>query len=204
MSFFSSVFICRHFDLCSIGNSETKVIAKIYGYRLLISASPCAIVCEKALRFCAMGQEFGAVASGTWRVVKSKKRKSLASWTDEVTGNTILFEFKKNGRIKIYSDKNGNGKINKRKDILIGQDKFNKSYDKQYYNKDHFMKADRGDFEIEVEGYINDEGIYEAYYSIRLDSGVDEQTDYGSTININKFVDVRDHSQMTSIFQPDI
>lgn len=51
MSFFSSVVICRHFDLYSIGNSETKVIAKINGYRLLISASPCAIVSEKALTF---------------------------------------------------------------------------------------------------------------------------------------------------------
>ena len=151
-----------------------------------------------------MGQEFGAVASGTWQVVKARKRKSLASWTDEVTGEIILFEFKKNGRIKMYSDKNGNGKINRRKDILIGKDKFSKSYDKRYYKRDHFMSMDSGDFEIEVEGFTNNEGDYEAYYSIRLDSGIDEQTDYGSTLNINKFVDVNDHSQMTSIFQPDV
>ena len=151
-----------------------------------------------------MGQEFGVVASGTWETIKSQKRKTIASWTDEVTGAIILFEFKKNGRIKMYSDQNKNEKINRRKDILIGEDKFSNSYDKQYYSRDHFMSMNNGNFEIEVEGFINDTGAYEAYYSVRLDSGVDMETDFGSNLDVNKYVDIKNHDILTSILQPEI
>ena len=151
-----------------------------------------------------MGQEFGLVASGSWEVVKSQRRKTIASWADEETGEMLLFEFKKNGRIAVYSDENKNGKINRRKDVLIGQDKFSDSYDKDYYDRNHFMSMDSGNFEIEVEGYINETGIYEAYYSIRLDSGVDMETNFGSILDVNKYVDVRDHDILTKIFQPEI
>ena len=44
-----------------------------------------------------MGQEFGLVASGLWEINKSKKRKTIASWMDEVSGEMLLFEFKSNG-----------------------------------------------------------------------------------------------------------
>ena len=152
-----------------------------------------------------MGQEFGVVASGTWETIKSQTRKTIASWTDEVTGAMLLFEFKKNGRIRIYSDQNQNGRINRRKDILIGEDKFSNSYDKRYYGRNHFMAMDNGDFEIEVEGFINDRNDeYEASYSIRLDSGVDRETDFGSTLDVNKYVDIKNHDILTSILQPEI
>lgn len=151
-----------------------------------------------------MGQEFGLVASGSWEVVKSQRRKTIASWADEVTGEMLLFEFKKNGRIAVYSDQNKNGKINRRKDVLIGQDKFSNSYDKDYYDRNHFMSMDSGNFEIEVEGYINEIGKYEASYSIRLDSGIDMETNFGSILDVNKYVDVQDHDILTKIFQPEI
>ena len=119
------------------------------------------------------------------------------------TEQSILFEFRKNGRIRMYSDENANGKINRRKDLLIGEDKYSKSFDKRYYGRDHFMSMETGDFEIEVEGWTNDKGQYEAFYSIRLDSGVDSDNGQGS-FDINKFVDVKDHGLMTSLFQPDV
>ena len=151
-----------------------------------------------------MGQEFGAVASGSWETIKSKKKKTIASWTDDLTSESLLFEFKKNGRIKIFSDQNGNQKINRRKDILIGQDKFRNAYDGRYYDRNHFMLMGNGFFEIEVEGYIDDNDEYQAYYSIRLDSGIDIETEFGFATDINKFVDVKDHGLLTSLFQPDI
>ena len=149
-----------------------------------------------------MGQEFGLVASGSWEINKSKKRKTIGSWTDEVSGEMLLFEFKNNGQIKLYSDQNKNGKINRRKDILIGGDKYSNSYDKRYYNRNHFMLMSGG--KIEVEGFINENNVYEAYYSIRLDSGVDMETDFGSTLDVNKYVDVKDNDFLTSVFQPEI
>ena len=151
-----------------------------------------------------MGQEFGLVASGSWETVKSQKRKTIASWTDDLTGEMLLFEFKKNGRIAIYSDKNKNGKINRRKDLLVGEDKFSNSYDKRYYGRNHFMSMESGDFEIEVEGFVDGKGVYEAYYSIRLDSGIDMETDFGSTLDVNKYVDVKSHDILTSLFQPEV
>ena len=123
---------------------------------------------------------------------------------DEVSGEMLLFEFKSNGQIKLYSDQNKNGKINRRKDILIGEGKYSNSYDKRYYSRNHFMLMDSGNFEIEVEGFVDEKGAYEASYSIRLDSGVDIETDFGSTFDLSKYVDVKDHDFLTSVFQPEI
>lgn len=151
-----------------------------------------------------MGQEYGLIASGTWQTIKAKRRKRIASWSDTEIGQTILFEFRKNGRIKLYEDKNNNGKINRKKDTLIGEDRHNKSYDKQYYGRKHFSMMNNGKFEIEVEGYENDKGSYEAFYSIRLYPGIKIENQFGSTVSINKYVDVADHDIMTAIFQPDV
>ena len=108
-----------------------------------------------------------------------KRRKRIASWSDSETGQTILFEFQKNGQIKLYEDKNNDGKINRKKDILIGEDRYDKSYYKQYYNRKHFSVMNNGKFEIEVEGYENDKGNYEAFYSIRLYPGIEIENQFG-------------------------
>ena len=150
-----------------------------------------------------MGQEFGLVASGTWQTVKAKRNKRVASWSDSDSGQTILFEFRKNGKINLYDDKNNNGKINRKSDTLIGEDSYNKSYDKRHYSRSHFSDMNDGEFEIEVEGYESDQGTYEAFYSIRLYPGIEVENKIGSIVNINKYVDVMDHDIMTSIFQPD-
>jgi len=151
------------------------------------------------------GQRFGNVASGTWQTTQTKKRKKIASWTDDVTGESILFEFRKSGRIKIYSDQNGNGKINRRKDVLIGDDKYSTSFDKRYYRRNHFFKKiDSGEFEIEVEGFCDDSNKYQAFYVIRLDSGVDSENFAGTLLDVNKFVDVKNNDILTSVFQPEV
>ena len=114
-----------------------------------------------------MRQEYGLIASGTWQTIKAERRKRIPSWSESEARQTILFEFQKNGRIKLYEDKNNNGNPNRKRDILTRGDEFNKSYDKQYYSRKHFSTMSNGKFEIEFEGYENNKGNYEAFYSIR-------------------------------------
>ena len=150
-----------------------------------------------------MGQTHGLVASGTWQTVKSRKKLRIGSWADEEAGQSILFVFKKNGQIKIYSDQNNDGKIHCKKDVLIGDAKFN-DWDSEHYSKKHFLKKASGDFEIEVEGWTNDDGKYEAWYTIRLDTGVEKENFLGTMLDVNKFVEAKDHDFLTSLFQPDL
>jgi len=152
--------------------------------------------------FFQMGQTHGLVASGTWETVQAKRRKRIGSWTDDATGTSILFEFHKNGRIRMYHDDNKNDKIDRRKDDLIGEDKFSK-WDKEHYGKSHFWEMTSGNFEVEVEGWINDQGKYEAWYSTRFDTGIDSENFLGSMLDVYKFVDMKNHDNLTSIFQPD-
>ena len=153
--------------------------------------------------FFQMGQTHGLVAAGNWKTVQTKRNKRIGSWTDDNTGASILFEFRKNGQIKMYHDDNKNGKLNRRRDTLIGEAKFSK-WDKDHYGRRNFLEMESGSFEIEVEGWTNDKGEYEAWYSTRLDTGVDRENFLGSMLDVNKFVDMKNQDYLTSIFQPDL
>lgn len=67
-----------------------------------------------------MGQTYGLIASGQWNTVKAGRKKRIAKWTDENTGESLLFEFKKNGKMSFYHDKDNNNRLNRKKDQLIG------------------------------------------------------------------------------------
>ena len=51
--------------------------------------------------------------------------------------------------------------------------------DKNDYSCDHFEGMDKGDFELEVEGWTNEQGKYEAWYVGRLDTGVETESMWG-------------------------
>ena len=157
-----------------------------------------------------MGQTHGLIASGQWSTVKAGRRKRIASWTDDNTGETLLFEFKKNGKMAFYHDKDNDNRLNKRKDQLIGGGMRSQS-DKNDYSRDHFVRMNKGDFELEVEGWTNEEGKYEAWYVGRLDTGVETESMWGGRPSgymrdVNQRIDIEDsmHGYITSIFQPDV
>ena len=50
---------------------------------------------------------------------------------------------------------------------------------KSDYSRDHFFRMDKGDFELEVEGWTNEQGKYEAWYVGRLDTGVETESMWG-------------------------
>ena len=149
-----------------------------------------------------MGISYGTVATGTWQTIRNNRRRRLASWVDEETGKSIFFEFRRNGRIKMYSDQDGDGKFNRRNDVLIGKAKYT-DWDRDDYSRNHFKRMRKGTFEIEVEGWTNADGTYEGAYNISLDSGLDYESRSGSSYDITKWVEVPDHNLLTSIFQPD-
>ena len=150
-----------------------------------------------------MGQEFGLVASGTWETLRSNQNSRIAFYQDSITGASLIFKFNKNGNIKIFNDDNGNGRINRRTDELIGNAKYDRNFDKQFYRRRRFFNLNEGEFEIEVEGFTNELGEYEAFYSIRLDSGIDRESDFG-TFDVSKFVNVQNNSLLTELFQPGV
>ena len=157
-----------------------------------------------------MGQTHGLIASGQWSTVKTGRRKRIASWTDDNTGETLLFEFKKNGRMSLYHDKNDDNRFNRRKDQLIGGG-MRSQYAKNDYSRDHFFRMDKGDFELEVEGWTNEEGKYEAWYVGRLDTGVEKEAMWGGRpsgymMDVNQHIEIENsmHEYITSIFQPNV
>ena len=157
-----------------------------------------------------MGQTYGLIASGQWNTVKAGRKKRIATWTDEKTGESLLFEFKKNGKMSLYHDKDNNNRLSRRKDQLIGGG-IRSRYDKDHYSRDHFVGMKKGDFELEVEGWTNDNGEYEAWYIGRLDTGVDTESMWGGKPSgdmrdVNQRIEIEDsmHTYITSIFQPDV
>ena len=157
-----------------------------------------------------MGQTHGLIASGQWSTVKTGRRKRIASWTDDNTGETLLFEFKKNGKMNFYHDKDNDNRLNTRKDQLIGGGMRSQS-SKSHYSRDHFVKMDKGDFELEVEGWMNEQGKYEAWYIGRLETGVERESMWGGRpsghmIDVNQQIEIKDsmHDYITSVFQPDV
>jgi len=125
-----------------------------------------------------MGQTNGLIASGQWSTVKAGRRKRIASWTDDNTGETLLFEFKKNGTMAFYHDKNNDNRLHRSKRQLIGGGMRSQSH-KHDHSRDHFVGMDKGDFELKVEGWTNEEGKYEAWYVGRLDTGVKTKSMWG-------------------------
>ena len=57
---------------------------------------------------------------------------------------------------------------------MIGEEKFSK-WDKDHYRRRNFLEMESGSFEIELKGWTNDKGEYEAWHSTRLDRGVDSE-----------------------------
>ena len=149
-----------------------------------------------------MGISYGTVATGTWQTIRNNRRRRLASWVDEETGQSIFFEFRRNGRIKMYNDQDGDGKFNRRNDALIGKAEY-RDWETDSFRRNHFKRMRKGTFEIEVEGWTNADGTYEGAYNISLDSGLDYESRSGSSYDITKWVEVPDHNLLTSIFQPD-
>ena len=157
-----------------------------------------------------MGQTHGLIASGQWSTVKAGRRKRIASWTDDNTGESFLFEFKKNGKMALYHDKDQNNRLGRRTDQLIGRG-MRSQYDKDLYSRDHFVKMSKGDFELEVEGWMNEDGKYESWYIGRLDTGIDEESlsggqPTGYMRDVFQRIDIEDsmHSYITSILQPNV
>ena len=157
-----------------------------------------------------MGQTHGLIASGEWKTVKAGRRKRIASWTDDNTGESLLFEFKKNGKMALYHDKDNDNRLKRRKDQLIGGG-MRSQYSKNDYSRDHFLGMGKGDFELEVEGWTNEDGKYEGWYVGRLDTGVDTESlsggrPTGYMRDVVQRIDIEDsmHAYITSIFQPDV
>ena len=157
-----------------------------------------------------MGQTHGLIASGEWTTVKAGRRKRIASWKDENSGETLLFEFKKNGKMSLYHDKDNNNRLSRRKDQLIGTGKRSR-YDKDVYSRDYFVKKRKGSFELEVEGWTNEDGEYESWYVGRLDTGIDEESlsggrPTGYMRDVSQRIDIEGsmHGYITSILQPDV
>jgi hypothetical protein len=157
-----------------------------------------------------MGQTHGLVASGQWTSLKKSKKNRIASWTDDNTGETLLFEFKKNGKMSLYHDKNDDGRLSRKKDQLIGDGR-RSQYSKDDYSRDHFFKMRKGYFELEVEGWTDDDGKYDAWYYGRLDTGVDTEVKWGGRPtgemkDLFQGITIMDsmYEYITSAFQPDV
>lgn len=157
-----------------------------------------------------MGQTHGLVASGQWTTIKKSRKNRIASWTDDNAGETLIFEFKKSGKMNLYHDKNDDNRLSKRKDRLIGGGR-RSEYSKDDYSRDHFFKMRKGYFELEVEGWTDDAGKYESWYIGRLDTGVDTEAMWGGQPSgdmrdVFQGITIKDsmHDYITSVFQPDV
>ena len=147
-----------------------------------------------------MEQTHGTVVAGNWKRIASNRNRSIAFWLHEKTGQGFFFEFLRNGRIKMFADQNGDGRLNKKIDFLVAKGSFKRRVDIEYYDRLHFKRMREGGVEVEVEESVGSCGKYESSYAVRLDSGINSEK-VADNLGRFKYLSIENNAFMRSIFR---
>ena len=127
------------------------------------------------------------IVDGRWRTVGVNGKRRLGMWKDDNYDQALLFEFRKNGKLKVYIDQDDDWNFKRKKDVLVGH---SKPFKEDTHPKDALYSKSKGKLELFVFGYEariqvdnevfgNNADGYEYY--LKLDEGrIDSKT--GSNI----------------------